>query len=81
MGDLREDLQLSKTAGLREINDYSIELGGLSGRLEQVESRLDYALIWQDPALQTTAGGEVVTLADWLAGLIGKERVRIWEGA
>jgi CRISPR-associated protein Csh2 len=80
MGDLRDDLQLSETSGLREIGDYSIELGGISRHMEQVKDRLDHILVWQDPALQTTAAGETVTLADWLAGQVGEERVRIWEG-
>lgn len=80
MGDLRDDLQLSETSGLREIGDYSIELGGISRHMEQVKDRLDLILVWQDPALQTTAAGETVTLADWLAGQVGEERVRIWEG-
>jgi CRISPR-associated protein Csh2 len=80
MGDLREDLELSETVGLREIGDYSIEISGLSRHLEQVKDRLDYVLVWQDPALKTTAAGEAITLSDWLAGQVGKERVRTWEG-
>ncbi|NLZ32135.1 MAG: type I-B CRISPR-associated protein Cas7/Csh2, partial [Firmicutes bacterium] len=58
----------------------SIEISGLSRHLEQVKDRLDYVLVWQDPALKTTAAGEAITLSDWLAGQVGKERVRTWEG-
>ena len=81
MGDARDYLKLSESTSLRSVNDYTVELDGLARPLEQVEKRLDHILIWQDPALQTAANGEAVTLADWLAGRIGKERVRIWEGA
>ncbi|MGB4125056.1 MAG: type I-B CRISPR-associated protein Cas7/Csh2 [Dethiobacteria bacterium] len=81
MGDARDYLKLSESTSLRSVNDYTVELDGLARPLEQVEKRLDHILIWQDPALQTAANGEAVTLADWLARRIGKERVRIWEGA
>ncbi len=81
MGDLRDGLKLSEVAGLRAVNDYAIELDGLAGHLDQVESQLEHILVWQDPALQTTANGEAVTLETWLAGRIGKGRVSTWKGA
>lgn len=81
MGDIRDDLQLSNSDGLRAINDYTVELEGLAGRLEQINEQLDHVLVWQDPGLKTTAKGEQITLADWLSENLGKGRVRIWEGA
>lgn len=81
MGDLRDSLRLSESVGLRAINDFSLELDGLAGPLERIESRLDHVLVWQDPDLQTTASGEKTTLANWLVNHIGNERVHIWEGA
>jgi len=81
MGDIRDELQLDKSVGLRSIKDYSIELKGLAKRLTQLEKQIDHVLVWQDPALQTSSEGKATTLSSWLAKLIGKERVRTWEGA
>jgi len=79
MGDPREDLTLSATAGLRAVGDYSVEIGGLAGRLHRVSERLDHVVVWQDPALKTTADGREVSLAEWLGAALGAGRVRPWE--
>ncbi len=79
MGDPREDLTLSATAGLRAVGDYSVEIGGLAGRLHRVGERLDHVVVWQDPALKTTADGREVSLAEWLGAALGAGRVRPWE--
>lgn len=81
MGDMRDKLDLNERSGLRAVNDYSVKLDGLDGLLKQVEKHLDHVLVWQDPSLQTAFNGKAVTLAEWLTGYIGKERVRLWEGA
>lgn len=81
MGDVRDYLELNKKTGLRTVNDYTVKLDQLVGYLNQAEKHLDHILVWQDPALKTTVNGETVALANWLAGQIGKERVRAWEGA
>ncbi|MGQ5710287.1 type I-B CRISPR-associated protein Cas7/Csh2 [Desulforudis sp. DRI-14] len=78
-GDPREDLTLSATAGLRAVGDYSVEIGGLAGRLHRVGERLDHVVVWQDPALKTTADGREVSLAEWLGAALGAGRVRPWE--
>jgi len=81
VGDLRDKLQLSKTTGLRSVNDYTVELDGLADHLAQIKEQLNHIVIWQDPALQTVSKGTAVTLADCLAKQFGKERIHIWKGA
>lgn len=79
MGDPREDLSLSTVTGLRAVGDYTVEVGGLAGRLSRVQQRLDHVVVWQDPDFKTTAEGREVSLADWLGAVIGAGRVRLWE--
>lgn len=81
MGDMRDELQLSESKGLRSANDFSVALDRLADRLALLKEQIDHVVVWQDPALQTTSNGEMVTLADWLSEHIDKGRVRIWEGA
>lgn len=81
MGDMRDELQLSESKGLRSANDFSVALDRLADRLVLLKEQIDHVVVWQDPALQTTSNGEMVTLADWLSEHIDKGRVRIWEGA
>jgi CRISPR-associated protein Csh2 len=81
MGDMRDELQLSESKGLRSASDFSVALDRLADRLALLKEQIDHVVVWQDPALQTTSDGEMVTLADWLSEHIDKGRVRIWEGA
>ncbi|HHY39321.1 MAG TPA: type I-B CRISPR-associated protein Cas7/Csh2 [Clostridia bacterium] len=79
MGDPREDLVLSADSGLRSVGDYSVDIGGLAGRLSRVKGRLDHVLIWQDPDLKISADRREVNLIEWFAGVLGSAKVRTWE--
>ncbi|MGB9920463.1 MAG: type I-B CRISPR-associated protein Cas7/Csh2 [Moorellales bacterium] len=81
MGDPREDLSLDVAEGLRSVRDYRLEIGGLAERIGRVKDRLDRVVVWQDPALITTVEGREIGLGEWLAGILGANRVRRWERA
>ncbi|MDK2888118.1 MAG: CRISPR-associated protein Csh2 [Thermoanaerobacter sp.] len=80
MGDLREDLRLEPDSGLRAVKDFALEIGGLVGRLERVQERVERVYIWQDTDLRTVLDGEEVSLAAWMGDLLGPDRVEIIEG-
>jgi CRISPR-associated protein Csh2 len=81
MGDPREDLALSETSGLRSVQDYRLEIGRLAERIGRVKDRLEKVVVWQDPDLTTTVEGREVGLGEWLGGILGADRVRLWERA
>ncbi|MDQ0285546.1 CRISPR-associated protein Csh2 [Desulfofundulus luciae] len=76
MGDPREDLQLNPANGLRAVQDFTLELKGLAGRLDRVRERLDRVYIWQDADLRTVVDGQEVSMAGWLGDILGPDRVK-----
>lgn len=80
MGDLREDLKLTPESGLRAVKDFTLEIGGLAGRLERVKDRIEKVYIWHHTDLRTVADGEEVSMAAWMGDLLGPGRIETVEG-
>lgn len=75
MGDMREDLRLEPDTGLRSIQDLRLEIGGLRDRILGVRDRIGRVFLWQDRELVTQVNGFPRSCKDWLAELLGPERV------
>jgi len=76
MGDMRDDLRAEPDHGLRSVKDFTLEIGSLRERLGRVSSRIATVYVWQDAELVTTVSGRQVAFADFLAGMIGREKVK-----
>lgn len=76
MGDMRDDLRAEPDHGLRSVKDFTLEIGSLQERLGRVSSRIATVYVWQDAELVTTVSGRQVAFADFLAGMIGREKVK-----
>ncbi len=75
MGDMREDLRLEPDTGLRSILDVRLEIGGLKDRILRVRDRIGRVFLWQDRELVTQVNGFPRSCGEWLAELLGPERV------
>lgn len=76
MGDMRDDLRAEPDHGLRSVKDLTLEIGSLRERLGRVSSRIATVYVWQDAELVTTVSSQQVAFADFLAGIIGREKVK-----
>lgn len=77
MGDMRDDFRVEPDHDLRSVKDFTLEIGGLRERLDRVSGKIATVYVWQDVELLTTAGGQPVALADFLAGIVGSEKVKV----
>ncbi|RDV83596.1 type I-B CRISPR-associated protein Cas7/Csh2 [Ammonifex thiophilus] len=75
MGDMREDLRLEPDTDLRSIQDVKLEIGGLEDRILEVKNRINRVFWWQDRELTTQVNGSPKNCGEWLAELLGSERV------
>lgn len=79
MGDPREDLVVNPDRDLRSIKELTLDLTALGGRLARFKERIAQVLVFQDEDLRTTAAGEEVPVAAWLAELLGADKVKTLE--
>lgn len=75
MGDMREDLHMEPDTDLRSIQDVKLEIGGLKDRIVAVRDRINRVFWWQDRELATAVNGSPKNCGEWLAELLGLERV------
>lgn len=79
MGDPREDLVVNPDRDLRSVKELTLDLTALGGRLVRFKERIAEVLVFQDADLRTTAAGEEVPVAAWLAELLGADKVKTLE--
>lgn len=79
IGDLRDDLVIDPDHNLRTIKDYSLDLTALGEKLERFQDRIAKALVYHDPDLSAVVAGEEVDVVDWLAELLGRDKVKAVE--
>lgn len=79
MGDPREDLVVNPDRDLRSVKELTLDLTALGGRLVRFKERIAQVLVFQDADLRTTAAGQEVPVAAWLAELLGANRVKTLE--
>ena len=79
MGDPREDLTVNPDRDLRSVKELTLDLTALGGRLVRFKERIAQVLVFQDADLRTTAAGQEVPVAAWLAELLGADKVKTLE--
>lgn len=79
MGDPREDLAVDPDRDLRSVKELTLNLTAFGGRLARFKKRITQVLVFQDPDLRTTAAGQEIAVAAWLAELLGADKVKTIE--
>lgn len=79
MGDPREDLVVDPDRDLRSVTELTLDLTALSERLARFKERIAQVLVFQDADLNTKAAGREVSVATWLAELLGADKVKLLE--
>jgi CRISPR-associated protein Csh2 len=75
IGDMRDELKIEPDQDLRSISDFTLEIGGLRERLQDVKERIVHVYWWQDKELKTTVGGELQDFGSFASSILGKDRV------